>query len=103
MEPYPPRMPTPPPFNQAGEMPPMRYGPPKTSLGAKLKKIFGPVAVVFVIILKFFANLKFIILPLLKFLPVLLKTGGSMILMIGVYGMLYGWKWAIGFVVLLFV
>ncbi len=81
----------------------MRYGPPKTSLGAKLKKFFGPVAVVFVLIVKFFAKLKFILLPALKFLPILFKTGGSMILMIGVYAMLYGWKWAVGFVLLLFV
>src|SRR4051794_36530970 len=103
MEPYPPRLPGPPPYQQASEMPPMRYGPPKTSLGSKLKKIFGPIAVVFVLILKFFAKLKFIILPLLKFFPVLLKTGGSMILMIGIYGSLYGWKWAIGFVLLIFV
>lgn len=41
--------------------------------------------------------------PLLKFLPVVLKTGGSMLLSIGAYAWLYGWKFAVGFVVLLFV
>jgi Zn-dependent protease len=81
----------------------MRYGPKKTSLGSKLKKIFGPLAVVLVLVVKFFGKLKFILLPLLKFLPVLFKTGGSMIIMIGVYAMAYGWWWALGFVVLLFV
>jgi Zn-dependent protease len=99
----------PPPFSQPplrpppGELPPMRYGPPKTSLGAKLKKIFGPFLVVGVLFVKFFAKIKFLILPLLKFFPVLLKTGGSMILMIGVYAMMYGWKWAVGFVLLLLI
>ncbi|MSP55133.1 MAG: site-2 protease family protein [Myxococcales bacterium] len=32
-----------------------------------------------------------------------LKTGGSMLLSIGAYAWLYGWKFAVGFVVLLFV
>jgi len=95
--------PPPQPIRPASDLPPMRYGPPKTSFGAKLKKIFGPIAVVFVIILKFFAKLKFIILPLLKFFPVLLKTGGSMILMIWIYAMADGWWFAVGFVLLLFV
>ena len=81
----------------------MRYGPPKTSLGAKLKKFFGPVVVVVVLFVKFFAKLKFIVVPLLKVFPILFKTGGSMILMIGVYAMLYGWWWAVGFVLLIFV
>lgn len=103
MELRPPRPPAPTAYNQPGDLPPMRYGPPKTSLGAKLRKIFGPVAVVFVVILKFFAKLKFLILPLIKFLPVLLKTGGSMILMIWIYAMADGWWFAVGFVLLIFV
>ena len=43
-----------------------------------------------VLFVKFFAKLKFIILPVLKFLPVILKTGGTMILTIWVYAMI--WK-----------
>ena len=100
----------PPPFLQQpplrqppGELPPMRYGPQKTSLASKLKKIFGPLVVVLILFLKFFGKIKFIFVPLLKFFPMLLKTGGSMILMIGVYAMMYGWKWAVGFVVLLLI
>jgi Zn-dependent protease len=67
------------------------------------KKIFGPVIAVGVIILNFFAKLKFLILPILKFFPLILKTGGSMILSIGAYAMIWGWKWAAGFVVLIFI
>ena len=49
----------------------------------RLKKTLGPVAVVGVVIAKFFAKLKFFILPALKFLPILLKSGGTMLLKIG--------------------
>jgi len=67
------------------------------------RKMFGPLIAVGVLILKFFAKLKFFILPALKFLPVILKSGGTMFLMIGIYAALYGWKWAVGFVVLLLI
>src|SRR6266852_2597580 len=70
---------------------------------SRLKKTLGPVAVVGVVIAKFFAKLKFFILPALKFLPILLKSGGTMVLMIWVYTMMWGWKFAVGFVVLLLV
>src|SRR6266536_3390400 len=69
----------------------------------RLKKALGPVAVVGVVIAKFFAKLKFFILPALKFLPILLKSGGTMLLMIWVYTMMWGWKFAVGFVLLLLV
>jgi Zn-dependent protease len=81
----------------------MRYGPKKTSLGSKLKKIFGPLAIVLVLVVKFFGKLKFVLLPLLKFIPALLKTGGTMILSIGGYALFYGWKFAVGLVLLIFV
>jgi Zn-dependent protease len=70
---------------------------------ARVKKALGPIGVVFVVIAKFLAKLKFIILPALKFLPLLLKSGGTMLLMIWVYTMMWGWKFAVGFVVLLLV
>src|SRR5260370_947195 len=70
---------------------------------SRLRKALGPVAVVGVVIAKFFAKLKFFILPALKFLPILLKSGGTMVLMIWVYTMMWGWKFAVGFVVLLLV
>src|SRR5437867_1560887 len=75
---------------------------PKTETAwSRVKKALGPVAVVGVVIAKFFAKLKFVLLPLLKFLPILLKTGGSMLITIGVYAMVWGWKFAVGFVLLI--
>jgi len=52
---------------------------------------------------KFAAKLKFIVLPLFKFLPILLKTGGTMVLSIWAYALAWGWMFALGFVLLLFV
>lgn len=46
---------------------------------------------------------KAVLIAAVKFLPLLLKTGGTMLLSIGVYAMMWGWKFAVGFVVLLFV
>jgi hypothetical protein len=63
--------------------------PPSESTGSKIKKALGPIGVIGVVILKFIGKIKFI-------LPILLKTGGSMILMIGVYASIWGWKWAVG-------
>src|SRR6202048_5404882 len=77
--------------------------PSQQSWPSRLKKALGPVGVVFVLIAKFFAKLKFFILPALKFLPLLLKSGGTMLLMIWVYTMMWGWKFAGGFVLLLLV
>ena len=67
------------------------------------KKALGSLGVIGLLLLKFGAKLKFLILPLVKFLPVILKSGGSMLLMIGVYTAIWGWKYAVGFVVLLLV
>src|SRR5437016_14441342 len=89
----------------------MNHRPESTQLAAprtetawsRLKKALGPVAVVGVVIAKFFAKLKFVLLPLLKFLPILLKSGGTMLLMVWVYTQFWGWPFAVGFVLLLFV
>lgn len=70
---------------------------------SRVKKALGPVGVALVLIAKFFAKLKFFILPLLKFLPIILKSGGTMIISIGFYALLFGWEFAVGFVLLLFV
>lgn len=80
------------------EIPPLLR---RESFWSKTRKLLGPIGIVGVFALKFLAKLKFIVLPLLKFLPVLLKSGGSMIFMIAVYAALWGWKWGVGFVVLL--
>jgi Zn-dependent protease len=80
------------------------YGQPvEPTFGQKLKKALGPVGVVFVVIAKFFAKLKFFLLPALKFLPLILKTGGTMLLSVWVYAMYWGVWFAVGFVLLIFV
>src|SRR5436305_11752501 len=89
----------------------MNHRPESTQLAAprtetawsRLKKTLGPVAVVGVVIAKFFAKLKFFILPALKFLPILLKSGGTMLLMIWIYAAMWGWRFGVGFVLLLLV
>ncbi len=67
------------------------------------RKAFGPLIAVGVLVAKFFAQLKFLVLPALKFVPLIVKSGGSMLLMIGIYAVRYGWQWAVGFVVLLLI
>jgi hypothetical protein len=80
---------------------PLRVDPPKPTVAQRLKKTRGPVGVVLVVIGKYFAQLYYFILPALKFLPVILKTGGTMLLSIGFYALTWGWRFAVGFVVLL--
>jgi Zn-dependent protease len=77
--------------------------PTEETAWSRIKKALGPLAVIGVVIAKFFAKLKVVLLPLLKFLPVLLKSGGTMLLMIWVYMQLWGWQFALGFVLLLLV
>src|SRR5438132_13572810 len=80
------------------------YEAPKTETAwSRGKKALGPIAVIGVVIVKFFAKLKFVLLPLLKFLPILLKSVGTMLLMIWVYTQFWGWRFVVGFVVLLLV
>jgi Zn-dependent protease len=64
-----------------------------------LKKAAAPFVVVGALLLKF----KAAIIPALKFLPAILKTGATMFLSIGLYAMLWGWWFAAGFVVLILV
>jgi len=86
------------------ESPGQRWGPPPGPSGwQRLKKLFAPLGVAVALCVKFFAKLKFILLPALKFLPVLLKTGGTMLLTIWVYAMMWGVWFAVGFVLLIFV
>ena len=76
---------------------------PPPPLGQRLKKWLGPIGLVLVLLFKFATKLKFVILPLLKWLPVALKTGGTMFLSIGIYAMTWGWRFALGFVLLMLV
>ena len=97
--------PSPPPHDQAPELQP-HYSPPPGSeptLLQRLKKLFAPLGVVAVVVIKFAAKLKFLVLPLVKFLPILLKTGGTMLLSIGLYALNFGWLFAVGFVLLILV
>ena len=56
-----------------------QYQPPaEETTWSRIKKTLGPIGVVGVVIVKFLAKLKFI-------LPVLLKSGGTMLLMVWVY------------------
>jgi Zn-dependent protease len=77
--------------------------PQRETLWSRVKKTLAPLAVIGVMIAKFFAKLKFFIVPALKFLPILLKSGGTMLLMIWVYTAMWGWKFGVGFVLLLLV
>ena len=81
-----------------------QFAAPRTETAwSRVKKALGPVAVTAALIAKFFAKLKFLLLPLLKFLPILLKSGGTMLLMIWIYTRMWGWQFGVGFVLLLLV
>ena len=79
--------------------------PPGTepTLLQRLKKLLAPIGVAFVLVAKFAAKLKFLVIPLIKFFPILLKTGGTMILSMWAYALAWGWMFAVGFVLLIFV
>jgi Zn-dependent protease len=80
-----------------------RSEPPKPTGWRRITKLLGPVGVVLLFLGKTVAKLKFVLVPVVKFgLPVL-KTGGTMALSIGFYALSWGWRFALGFVVLLFV
>jgi Zn-dependent protease len=89
--------------NFAANTPPSYPSAPRPSFAQKLKKALGPIGIVFVVLFKWIAKLKYIVLPAIKFLPVLLKTGGTMILSIGLYAMVWGFWFAAGFVILIFI
>ena len=69
--------------------------PIEPTLWQKIKKFLAPVGVGIIIFFKYLAKLKFL-LPFLK-------TGGTMILSIGAYALAWGWQFAVGFVLLIFV
>lgn len=62
----------------------------------ELRRYLAPLGVVAVLVFKFLG-------PLLKFFPVILKTGGTMLLTIGLYAMTWGAWYALGFVLLILV
>jgi Zn-dependent protease len=72
---------------------------PGSGRGDWLKKLWGPVAAVGLVLLKLGTKLKAILLllPKLKFLT----TSGSMLVSIAAYALIWGWPFAAGFVILL--
>ena len=78
----------------------LRVDPPRFSLFDKVKKFAGPVVGIAILL---FTKLKVLAWPVLKFLPVILKTGGTMVLSIWFYAMNWGWWFAAGFVLLILV
>jgi len=80
------------------------FGPPPQPSGwDRFKKFLAPLGILALLLLKFGAKLKFIIAPVIKFFPMILKTGGTMILSIGAYAMMWGIWFAVGFVLLIFI
>jgi Zn-dependent protease len=65
------------------------------------KRIGGGVVALAIVIVKFAAKLKavLLLLPKLK----ILTTSGSMLVSVAAYSLIWGWRFALGFVVLLFV
>jgi Zn-dependent protease len=80
---------------------PPTYTPEPTQRSPWWKRALGPLVVVGVLIVKFGAKLKgvLLLLPKLKFL----STSASMLVSIGAYALIWGFQFAIGFVALLFV
>ncbi len=77
--------------------------PEKPTRWQRFTKALGPVGAVLATFANFFGKLKFLLLPVLKFGLPILKTGGTMILSIWVYALNWGWPFAAGFVLLIFV
>lgn len=73
--------------------------PPRPTVGERMKKWLVSLGIVGALLLKFKAAL----IPLFKFLPLILKTGGSMFLSVWMYSLLFGYKYALGFVLLILV
>ncbi|MFL5821212.1 MAG: site-2 protease family protein [Solirubrobacteraceae bacterium] len=75
--------------------------PPTSKSHGSRNRILGSLAAAGALVLKFAAKLKalLLILPKLK----LLTTSGSMLVSIAAYSLIWGWRFAIGFVLLLFI
>jgi Zn-dependent protease len=69
--------------------------------GINWRRIFAPIGAVLLFLVKLGAKLKalLILLPKVK----LFTTAGSMVVSVGAYSLIWGWRFAVGFVLLLFV
>jgi Zn-dependent protease len=68
----------------------------RPTLGQRVKQMFAPIGVAIL------AGWKWVVLVLKFGLP-FLKVGGTMLISVWVYSMAFGWKFALGFVLLIFV
>jgi Zn-dependent protease len=82
--------------NESAPPPVPQRNEPPTSLGQQVKQLLAPVGFGLVLLAKYSTSV-------LKFLPVILKTGGTMLLTIGLYAMTWGLWYALGFVLLILV
>ena len=84
---------------------PERHEPPPSPFGEERrpwwKRLGGPLAVLVALVVKWGVKLKalLLLLPKLK----ILTTSGSMLVSVAAYSLIWGWRFAVGFVVLLFV
>jgi Zn-dependent protease len=80
---------------------PPTYRPEPPRRPPTWKRLLAPLGAAALLIAKFGAKLKgvLLLLPKLK----ILTTSGSMLVSVGAYALIWGWKFALGFVVLLFV
>ena len=67
------------------------------------KRFLMPILTIGFVLFKLLGKLKFLIIPIIKWIPMMLKTGGSMVLTMWVYAISLGWPYAVGFVLLLLV
>lgn len=98
----PPTSPTPTPAPAHEPAPPHAHEPPAPRRPpSRLRRLFGPLLVAGAAIARFAGPLKgvLIALPKLK----LLTTSGSMLVSVAAYALIWGWKFALGFVLLLLV
>jgi Zn-dependent protease len=82
-------------------LPPAAPQPSPPPPEPRIKRRLGPIGVAGLLIVKFAAKLKALLLlaPKLK----VLSTAGSMLLSVAAYALIWGWRFAVGFVALLFV
>jgi Zn-dependent protease len=99
------RLPEPVPGGGPGELPelPEEHRPihPEPGWRSALRKLWGPLAAAALLLVKFAGQLKALLflLPKLK----LFTTSASMLVSIGAYALIWGWPFAVGFVLLLLV
>jgi Zn-dependent protease len=74
---------------------------PGSGRGINWRRIFAPIGAVLLALVKLGAKLKAILLLLPKLK--LFTTAGSMLVSVGAYSLIWGWRFAVGFVLLLLV